>query len=828
VALLGFVALAIDIGMVACARTQCQAAADAAAMAGARTLNGDVSNNNNFANAGPAVVTMATADTILNNPIQASWVSYEIGYYTYDRTTDTFGILLPSSGQPMPTGENWSLVTATINYNSPTTFGRVFGINSFNVTAMATAAHRPRDVGIIIDLSGSMSFDSLLGSSYSGTRTQSNNPETVYPQFGHYSAATWNPTAATPYVLSDGEVLGKCNLTTTTNAGPPLANDYYQNAFGGSPLAAFTAQPATYNTAPDGDLPLRKNWNASGQAFATNVADINNGSTALSLVFDGPAGLGYDAPALNTGHLFAGYTTGPSYWGKTFFIWPPNPDATLLNGASKDWRKRFFLKGDKTTPVDDNSLLWNTTSPYGVRAPVATGTTGYYINYAAIIRWLVNTGPNPFPTQLRAGRIAYYTAIPDVSNTANDSALNGRMYVAAPTDVNERFWKQYIDFVLGFQQNGTTYSNIASQTGYGAPYAWGTKIVHAKPTLPDTRYMDYTDNPTRPQTNYWFGPMTMMDFIDNYNLNQRWMPGTAHQAPSWGCKIGMRAAILDIENNHPNDYVCLSFFNTPEYSAGDGGKFNRIRQPLGHNYTRMVDLLFFPMTTVDNPGTEINVFDSANMLEVPHAGGSTTPAMSFMHMYNQFATSTALQTYNSNPGAPLGDAGGLGRKGAQKVIIFETDGVANTPANAGFQNNGPYTSYYKIRVGPTTEYPANNNGSFSGFDTQLYDIVQHICNQDNASVPGYSTPRRPVLVHSIAYGSLFDPSVASSSQAQAERNFALAILQQCQYIGSTQSDPATPLQSYKIITGTATQRISLIQQCFTKIMEDQVAVSLLQ
>src|SRR5262249_4438477 len=155
------------------------------------------------------------------------------------------------------------------------------------------------------------------------------------------------------------------------------------------------------------------------------------------------------------------------------------------------------------------------------------------------------------------------------------------------------------------------------------------------------------DNPPRGKTRFWFGPMTMLDFIDNFNLSQRWASGICHQAPSWGCKIGMRAAILDIQKNHPNDQVCLTFFSTPEYSAGDGGKFNRIRCPLGRNYPRMIDSLFYPPATIDNPGTypEINCYDTTNMREVPRANGGTTPVMSFMLAYNQFSSNTSLQTY---------------------------------------------------------------------------------------------------------------------------------------------------------------------------------------
>ena len=45
VGLVGFLALAIDIGIVAVAETQCQNAADNAALAGTRALNGTSSGN---------------------------------------------------------------------------------------------------------------------------------------------------------------------------------------------------------------------------------------------------------------------------------------------------------------------------------------------------------------------------------------------------------------------------------------------------------------------------------------------------------------------------------------------------------------------------------------------------------------------------------------------------------------------------------------------------------------------------------------------------------------------------------------------------------------
>src|SRR5260221_3076069 len=209
VALLGFVALAIDVGLLMVSRTQCQHAADCAAMAGEGMLNGDVANNNNYAAAGPKIIEAATTCQVLAKPVQAGKVNYEIGYYTYSRVTNKFGAILPSSGGAMPSGENWSLAKATVSNTASTSFAKVFGVLSLTASATATAVHRPRDVCIILDLSGSMSFDSLLGGTFYGTRTQSLNPDSIYPQFSHYSS--YNPSSGTPIAIFDGEVLGMSN-----------------------------------------------------------------------------------------------------------------------------------------------------------------------------------------------------------------------------------------------------------------------------------------------------------------------------------------------------------------------------------------------------------------------------------------------------------------------------------------------------------------------------------------------------------------------------------------------------------------------------------------
>src|SRR5215475_10294534 len=70
VALVGMLALAIDIGMVAVARTQCQNAADSAAMAGARTINGNSTGNYNYSSVAGQAITAAVANKVFSTNVQ--------------------------------------------------------------------------------------------------------------------------------------------------------------------------------------------------------------------------------------------------------------------------------------------------------------------------------------------------------------------------------------------------------------------------------------------------------------------------------------------------------------------------------------------------------------------------------------------------------------------------------------------------------------------------------------------------------------------------------------------------------------------------------------
>jgi hypothetical protein len=170
-------------------------------MAGARTLNGISANNNNYSSATPNALQVATANTVLSKAVQTSKVTIQVGRYVYVGANQRF------EGQfPGPATENWSMVKATVgaDVGGNLAFSRVFGFNGGNIQATATAAHRPRDVAIILDYSGSMRFGSLVRNDpFAGSAT-SNNPDSLIPTFGHYSATATADLQATSFTSSSG------------------------------------------------------------------------------------------------------------------------------------------------------------------------------------------------------------------------------------------------------------------------------------------------------------------------------------------------------------------------------------------------------------------------------------------------------------------------------------------------------------------------------------------------------------------------------------------------------------------------------------------------
>jgi Flp pilus assembly protein TadG len=783
IGLCAFLALSIDLGLLAVARAQVQDAADAAAIAGARSLDG--STGSNLSGSTANAITQATRNTILGTKVVGSEVAVRQGTYHYDYTAQTFTPMFPPG-----VNENYNLTEVTISHTYATTFAKVIGIGTMTVHSTSTAAHRPRDATMVLDYSGSMNNESDLWNceSYLGAYLGTpNNTDPVFPQWGPYAPA-FSPLA-TIQCTANSTMVGKCNVTTSVNGIPAIVNNLFQNGRGQPATGAFSPAPvAVTSTAPGGDQYLNKK---SSTTTALTWKDITGSqNTAFT---------GY---AAKQGNVFYGYQLGPGYWGKTFFMWPPDPN------AANDWRKKFFFLSNGSTPLNNDLKLWSATGAWN------TPSGNYVINYKAILNWIVNTGTNSFPSQLRAGNVLYYSSIPtDVPASAyNWTNLNSQI-----ANQDQRFWKEYIDFTIGVWAD--PFGNIQTpgnpSCSYGPDFTAGTGSGGAAVSItgPDAVFAGQTwinpaDNPQRPRHRLWFGPMTMIQYMLDTGL----LPGTAQDVSMIAAKLGIQGALQDIQNNHPNDQVALIMFSRPGF-AGEptaAGQFSQPQITLTNNYNNLINALWYPP---NSSTSDVRPWD-ANGLQTPRAHGdydaNTATSYGLMLAYNQFSSSTALQAAN---------IGGFGRKGAEKLLVLETDGMANVSSTVGTVNNGAYNSYYNTP--PLATISASGNNA----DTDAINVATVITslNTTNNPIPGFSTVTDTVTIQCIVFGAIFESGASGSDQSDA-----VSLMQSLSTLGGTvfPSSSTDPTNGYKWCIGTLAQRQSKLQQAFTTVMDNEVSIIL--
>jgi hypothetical protein len=163
--------------------------------------------------------------------------------------------------------------------------------------------------------------------------------------------------------------------------------------------------------------------------------------------------------------------------------------------------------------------------------------------------------------------------------------------------------------------------------------------------------------------------------------------------------------------------------------------------------------------------------------------------------------------------------GGEGRKGAQKVVIFCTDGAPNTTASATLATSGS-VSYYPVRYNSAnpsaSQYPstASYSDNSSTVTTQINGIIDQM-------VSSYSTARKPFRLYAIGFG----PDFLSSYSSQSTN---LSTLQTMQYHAGTQSSASTALPSFQVVTGNNATMTANLTTAITKIMQGSIQVVLLQ
>ena len=140
-------------------------------------------------------------------------------------------------------------------------------------------------------------------------------------------------------------------------------------------------------------------------------------------------------------------------------------------------------------------------------------------------------------------------------------------------------------------------------------------------------------------------------------------------------------------------------------------------------------------------------------------------------------------------------AGGMGRKGAQKVIIFETDGLPNTSATASLVNAGS-VHYYQIRYDMNnpvrSEYPSVNATYHQRLHGAEPDLLARPAASDHLR---HAAQPVPAVRHRLRAG-----LPGTERQRRPSRP-----CRTMQYYAGTQSSASTALPSNQIITGTDSQ-----------------------
>lgn len=204
--MLAMIAFAVDIGYIANARTEIQRATDAAAYAGA----GDLVYGT--AAAGASADSYLLMNKVAGQTLKSSGATYEFG--NWDATNRAFTVT--------NTTPNAIRVTATAN-QQPLFFGNAIGNSQFSVTGKSVATYQPRDIGLVLDYSGSMAYDSQFRNiGLLGQTAIEDSLKQIYQQLGSptFGTLTMTPVSYGNSSTSNSSVINKFKLNTVAYPYP--------------------------------------------------------------------------------------------------------------------------------------------------------------------------------------------------------------------------------------------------------------------------------------------------------------------------------------------------------------------------------------------------------------------------------------------------------------------------------------------------------------------------------------------------------------------------------------------------------------------------------
>jgi Flp pilus assembly protein TadG len=200
IVMMAFLAFAIDIGYIASTQTELRRAVDAGALAGAGRLVDGVDA------ARPEVIDFVQRNLVGTRTPETTNIAVSAG--NWNSTTRTF----------QESNDNPSALRVVVQHlNQPLFFAKVLGKDAFDLSAEAIAQYQPRDIMLVLDLSGSMNYDSTWRGFRQNGLTQAHvegNIDEIWSDLGppNVGNATFKSSTLTTYSSSTSNSTIKTNL----------------------------------------------------------------------------------------------------------------------------------------------------------------------------------------------------------------------------------------------------------------------------------------------------------------------------------------------------------------------------------------------------------------------------------------------------------------------------------------------------------------------------------------------------------------------------------------------------------------------------------------
>lgn len=258
----GFAALAVDVSALYSAQAELQREADAAALAAAAEMVtgvGDEMQTNAF----DAADTYARLNGVMRNAVGLDGESdLEFGRAVYDAGSGKFTF---SPGGSVPDAIRVTVRRTSGSSGGPISlaFGRMFGRESQGLEAKAAAVLIPRDMACVIDLSGSMAWDSGL--------LFWNRTDGGYSNLRDTWAALDGPEPSRPYTPA---------AETASEYASDTGPSFGAMSTWGNPLL-----PGSYSASSDPGLwYIKKGSNTSVAAINTSLASRGYSADEISII----------------------------------------------------------------------------------------------------------------------------------------------------------------------------------------------------------------------------------------------------------------------------------------------------------------------------------------------------------------------------------------------------------------------------------------------------------------------------------------------------------------------------------------------------------------